>query len=304
MSDNEPLIRFEGVHRSFGTKKVLRGLDLGVRRGETYVIIGRSGTGKSVTLKHIVGLVRPNKGKVLVDGLNVHELGNHALLKLRTRFGYLFQSGALINWMSVGENVALPLVEHTKLKPGAIRAKVGEALSLVGLEGNEGLMPSVLSGGMRKRVGLARAIVLEPEIILYDEPTTGLDPVTTSIIDRLILRMQERLGITSIVVSHDMTSAYRVASPNGRIGMLHDGKLIFEGSADDVRTTDDPIVRQFIEGNIEGPLNHDPRDQHAVDRLGSGIYRKGRWVSDPKLSIPKQTSDAPASGASPSGTGD
>jgi phospholipid/cholesterol/gamma-HCH transport system ATP-binding protein len=283
MSEDGALIRFEGVHRSFGTKTVLRGLDLTIRRGETYVIIGRSGTGKSVTLKHIVGLVRPDAGRVLVDGVNVPSLAHHDLLLLRMRFGYLFQSGALINWMTVGENVALPLIEHTKLKPPAIRDKVGEALDMVGLAGNEGLMPSALSGGMRKRVGLARAIVLEPEIILYDEPTTGLDPVTTTIIDRLILRMQERLGVTSIVVSHDMKSAYRVAEANGRIGMLHEGRLLLEGTVDEIRGTDDPVLRQFVEGATEGPLDREPRDQHAVERLGSGIYRKGRWIGDPEL---------------------
>jgi len=292
MSGNDILIRFEDVHRSFGSKHVLRGLDLEIRRGETYVVIGRSGTGKSVTLKHMVGLLAPDRGRVLVDGVHVAGLGVGKLREFRKRFGYLFQSGALINWMTVGENVSLPLLEHTKHGPEEIRRRVRDALELVGLKDVQGLSPSALSGGMRKRVGLARAIVLEPEIILYDEPTTGLDPVTTAIIDRQIVRMQRRLGVTSVVVSHDMTSAFRVAGENGRIGMLHEGRLIAEGSAEEIRTTTDPILRQFIDGAIEGPLEDDPRDRRAVDRLGSGIWRKGRWIGNDGLKgAPKARGD-------------
>jgi phospholipid/cholesterol/gamma-HCH transport system ATP-binding protein len=274
---------------------VLQGLDLEVRRGETYVVIGRSGTGKSVTLKHAVGLLRPDRGRVLVDDVNVPDLGTTELREFRKRFGYLFQSGALINWMTVGENVALPLLEHTSLAPETIRGKVRDALSLVGLERVEGLNPSALSGGMRKRVGLARAIVLEPEIILYDEPTTGLDPVTTAIIDRQILRLQERLGVTSIVVSHDMTSAYRVAAPNGRIGMIHEGRLIAEGTPDEIRGSTDPVVRQFVDGALEGPLGHEPRDKDAVERYGSGVYRKGRWNVDRRLTWKPEAGRPPSS---------
>jgi phospholipid/cholesterol/gamma-HCH transport system ATP-binding protein len=284
MSESDDvLIRLENVHRSFGGKRVLKGLDLSVRRGETYVIIGRSGTGKSVTLKHIVGLLKPHKGRVLVDGRNVPDMDVEELREFRKRFGYLFQSGALINWMTVGENVALPLLEHTKLEPRVIRVKVREALGMVGLEGVEGLAPSDLSGGMKKRVGLARAIISEPEILLYDEPTTGLDPVTTAIIDRQIDRLQEKLGVTSIVVSHDMASAFRVTGRYGRIGMLFEGRLIAEGTADEIRGTLDPVVRQFLEGSLDGPLDLEPKDLRAVEEFGSGVYRKGRWSGSREL---------------------
>ena len=283
MSDEDILIRFEDVHRAFGSNRVLCGLDLEIRRGETYVVIGRSGTGKSVMLKHMVGLLRPDRGRVLIDGTNVPDLSVTRLREFRKRFGYLFQSGALINWMTVGENIALPLKEHRRLSPSELVHRVREALAMVGLNGVEGLNPSALSGGMRKRVGLARAIVLEPEILLYDEPTTGLDPVTTSVIDRQIMRMQERLGVTSVIVSHDMTSAFRVAGANGRIGMVHEGRLLKQGTAEEIRNTTDPILRQFIDGSLDGPLDREPRDQRAVDRLESGIWRKGRWVGRGRL---------------------
>jgi phospholipid/cholesterol/gamma-HCH transport system ATP-binding protein len=268
MSESDDvLIRLENVHRSFGGKRVLQGLDLSVRRGETYVIIGRSGTGKSVTLKHIVGLLKPHKGRVLVDGRNVPDMDVEELREFRKRFGYLFQSGALINWMTVGENVALPLLEHTKLEPRVIRVKVREALGMVGLEGVEGLAPSDLSGGMKKRVGLARAIISEPEILLYDEPTTGLDPVTTAIIDRQIDRLQEKLGVTSIVVSHDMASAFRVTGRNGRIGMLFEGRLIAEGTADEIR------------GTLEIRLSGSSSRARSTGRSTSSRRTSARWRS-------------------------
>jgi phospholipid/cholesterol/gamma-HCH transport system ATP-binding protein len=244
-------IGFEGVWKRLGAKQVLRGVDLNVPEGECLVVIGRSGTGKSVLLKHVVGLMRPDRGTVRVNGVDVNSLSESELLKLREQMGMLFQGGALFDSMTVGENVGLALREHTPLPEKQIELVVAEKLSLVGLAGTEGLRPSSLSGGMKKRAALARALAMNPKIMLYDEPTTGLDPITADVINRLIRRLQERLGMTSIAVTHDMRSAYHIAD---RIAMLHEGRIHAVGTPAEIQATRDPELKQFIEGSSEGPL--------------------------------------------------
>jgi phospholipid/cholesterol/gamma-HCH transport system ATP-binding protein len=244
-------IGFEGVWKRLGSKQVLRGVDLGVAEGECLVVIGRSGTGKSVLLKHVVGLLRPDRGTVRVNGVDVSSLSDPELLKLREQMGMLFQGGALFDSMTVGENVGLALREHTPLPEKQIEMVVAEKLSLVGLAGTEPLRPSSLSGGMKKRAALARALAMNPKIMLYDEPTTGLDPITADVINRLIRRLQERLGMTSIAVTHDMRSAYHIAD---RIAMLHEGRIHALGAPAEIQATRDPVLKQFIEGSSEGPL--------------------------------------------------
>jgi phospholipid/cholesterol/gamma-HCH transport system ATP-binding protein len=241
------VIVFRDLHKRFGAKEVLRGFSLDVQDGETMVVIGFSGSGKSVALKHVVGLLEPDDGAVEVDGAVVHELERDALMALRARIGFVFQFAALFDSMTVRENLALGL-ERRGLEPPAIAERVGEALALVELDGIEGRLPAELSGGMRKRVGLARAIALRPQYLLYDEPTTGLDPVTAAVINRLMVRTREKLGVTSIVVTHDMTSAYAVGD---RIAMLYRGQIRQVGTVEQIQRTHDPIVRQFIDGRAE-----------------------------------------------------
>ncbi len=212
------------------------------------VIIGYSGTGKSVAIKHIVGLLEPDEGRVVVDNLDVPKLSRRELYALRARIGYVFQFAALFDSLSIGENVAMGLRKQGQLSPKEIEARVHEVLELVDLPNVQDRFPAELSGGMRKRVGLARAIALRPKYILYDEPTTGLDPVTSAVIDELMVRMREKLGVTSIVITHDMRSAYRVGT---KIAMLYEGKVRQVGTVDEIRNTDDPIVRQFVEGRPE-----------------------------------------------------
>ena len=245
------MIRFVNVKKRLGTKQVLDGLDLEVREGETFVVIGRSGTGKSVTLKHIVGLMKPDSGEVYVYNEPVHAASPPALAAARRKIGFLFQNGALLNSLDVFENVALPLREHAGWDEKRIQKTVEEKLALVGLAGQDSVMPADLSGGMRKRVSLARAIVLAPRIVLYDEPTTGLDPIMSNVINQLVLDMKKKLGITSIVVTHDMGSAILIAD---RIGMLYRGRLLKPETPQEITQTTNPIVRQFIEGKTEGPL--------------------------------------------------
>jgi phospholipid/cholesterol/gamma-HCH transport system ATP-binding protein len=238
------VIAFQGLSKAFDGKQVLTGLTLDVRDGETMVIIGYSGTGKSVALKHIVGLLKPDAGDVIVDGQAVSTLERTALNALRRDIGYVFQFAALFDSMTVTDNVALGL-RRRRLKDEEIAERVAEALAVVDLTGAGDQYPAELSGGMRKRVGIARAIALQPRYILYDEPTTGLDPVTSAVIDRLIVRTRERLGVTGVVVTHDMRSAYTVGD---RIAMLYEGRIRQVGSVAEVQSTQDPVVRQFIEG--------------------------------------------------------
>jgi len=248
---NDVAIHVEGLWKSLGGVEVLRGVDLTVRRGETLVVIGRSGGGKSGLLKHVIGLLRPDRGRVLVEGEEVGCLTKAKLGRLRLRFGMLFQGAALFDSLSVAENVGLGLKEHRRLPPEALRRRVGETLAMVGLAGAEELRPAELSGGMRKRVGLARALAADPRFVLYDEPTTGLDPITADVINELIRGLSARANITSIAVTHDMTSAYRIGD---RIAMLHEGRIIFTGTVEETRSASDPAVRQFIEGRAEGPI--------------------------------------------------
>lgn len=242
------MIAFRDVHKSFGPKAVLRGFSLEVRDGETLVIIGYSGTGKSVALKHIVGLLEPDAGEVEVDGRIVHLLSQAELVDVRASIGYVFQSAALLDSMTVRDNILLGL-KRRDLSDSEMEERVAESLDLVGLTGSEERYPAELSGGMRKRVGIARAIALRPKYILYDEPTTGLDPVTSAVIDRLMVRAREKLGVTGIVVTHDMRTAYTVAD---RIAMLYRGAVRLVGTVQEIQQTNDTLVRQFIEGRPEG----------------------------------------------------
>ena len=245
------MIAIRGLQKRLGGKQVLAGVDLDVPTGKTVVVMGRSGTGKSVLLRHIIGLMAPDAGTIEVDGKSVVGLREDALNAVRKRFGMLFQGGALFDSMTVGENVALPLRENTRLTPAEIALRVTERLDWVGLSGVEAVKPASLSGGMRKRVGLARAIAMDPAYMLYDEPTTGLDPIMADAINKLIRALQQRIGVTSVVVTHDMNSAFHVGD---ELALLNDGKIVFTGTPDDARQTRDPLVRQFIEGSSEGPI--------------------------------------------------
>ena len=251
MTHSANIIELKGIFKSFGSQQVLKGVDLAVPRGKTTVIIGRSGGGKSVMLKHMIGLIKPDQGQVLVDGEDIVRMSDHQLNQVRRRFGMLFQDAALFDSMNVLDNVAFPLREHTNLPEREIRQVVAEKLNLVGLSGVEKKMPGELSGGMRKRVGLARAITLEPEIILYDEPTTGLDPPLSAAINRLIMETQEKLGVTSVVISHDIEGAYQVGH---YIAMLYQGKIIAQGRPREIQESSDEVVQQFIHGRAEGPI--------------------------------------------------
>jgi phospholipid/cholesterol/gamma-HCH transport system ATP-binding protein len=239
------MIQVIGLHKTLGAEKVLCGIDLIVPEGGTLVVLGRSGSGKSVLLKHLVGLFQPDAGRVLVNGEDISGLKERQLGPIRKKVGILFQSGALFDSMSVGENLAFPLRESGMLDPELIQERVAEALGMVDLAGEEGKMPENLSGGMRKRVGLARTLVSRPACILYDEPTTGLDPIATDSINRLIRRLQKRLKSTSVVVTHDMKTAFHTAD---RIAFLHEGRIYFEGTVEDLRASEDPVLVNFIEG--------------------------------------------------------
>jgi len=245
------MIDISGLHKAMGGHKVLTGVHLKIDKGTTCVIIGRSGCGKSVLLKHIEGILKPDKGKVLVDGQEVGALNEKDLNALRLKIGMVFQGGALFDSMTVGENVGFGLIEYDNLSHRKLLERIESSLAMVGLHGIGNLMPSELSGGMRKRVALARAICTKPQIILYDEPTTGVDPITADSINELIISMHNKLKITSIVVTHDMKSAYKVAD---KIAMLYQGKIIAEGTSEEIQRTKNPVVHQFINGLSSGPI--------------------------------------------------
>ncbi len=245
------MIDLVNVTKRFDGNTVLDNVSMKIEKGETYVIIGRSGTGKTVTLKHIAGLLEPDSGDILVEGDRINGVSNRMKDRVRNRMGMVFQSGALINWMNIRDNVGLPLVEHRLYPPEKIEEIVNERLHLLQIEDAAGKMPADISGGMKKRAGLARVLVRNPEIILYDEPTSGLDPVMSSLINSLIRRMQKEFNVTSVVVTHDMNSAYDIAD---RIAMLYDGKVIQCDTPDRIINTDNAIVRQFISGSLEGPI--------------------------------------------------
>ena len=247
----EPLIRVEGLRKSFGDLEVLRGADLSVSKGESMVVIGGSGTGKSVLIKHIIGLLRPDEGKVTVDGRVVARLRRSDLGELRRGMGMLFQYAALFDSMTVGDNVAFALRQHTRMKAAEIADRVEEVLAMVGLSGVQDKWPAELSGGMKKRAGLARALALGPQIVLYDEPTTGLDPILADQINDLILDFQQRLSVTSVTITHDMTSAYKIGD---RIAMLYEGRIEEVGTPAEIQNSSNPVVQQFIHGRAEGPI--------------------------------------------------
>lgn len=238
-----PFVFFDEVYKSFDGKEILRGMTLLVRKGESLVILGGSGTGKTVCLKHIVGLIAPDEGRVFVEGKDVSQYDDNQFLPIRRRVGFLFQGAALFDSMSVFDNVAFPLREHTSDTEDIIKDKVRDKLKLVGLEGTEWMMPSNLSGGMRKRVALARAIILEPKALLYDEPTTGLDPITTKWVTKLMRNIHEQLQITTIIVTHNIQSAMMVAD---RVAFLYRGRIKFVGTPKEIRACDDPIVHEFL----------------------------------------------------------
>ncbi|MGB9601450.1 MAG: ABC transporter ATP-binding protein [Verrucomicrobiia bacterium] len=242
------MIETQNITKSFGRQRVLDGISIKIERGESVAIIGRSGCGKSVLLKTIIGLIQPDSGKVIIDGEDITGLNERQLIKVRRKFGMLFQSAALFDSMNVFENIAFPLRREGRWSEEEIKKKVATALEMVELPGVESKMPSELSGGMRKRVGLARAIVYQPEIILYDEPTTGLDPVVSDSIDKLILRICEKLNVTTVVVTHDMRSVKRVSK---KIFMLHRGKVHATGTPEEIFNSTDPVVRQFVNGESD-----------------------------------------------------
>jgi phospholipid/cholesterol/gamma-HCH transport system ATP-binding protein len=239
------MIEARALQKSFGAHRVLDGVTFRIERGESVVIIGRSGGGKSILLKHVIGLLAPNAGEMLIDGENIAGMNERQLLRVRRKFGMLFQSAALFDSLTVAENVAFLLWRERKLSATEIARRVDETLEMVDLPGTQSKKPAELSGGMRKRVGLARAIVYRPEIVLYDEPTTGLDPVVADSIDQLILRVCERLDVTSVVVTHDMRSARRVGN---RILMLHQGRIHVSGTPDEIFASNDPVVHRFVTG--------------------------------------------------------
>ena len=245
------VIEIVNLHKSFNHKHVLSGVNLRINRGETMVVIGGSGSGKSVLIKHVIGLLTPDEGSVIVDGVDISHLREKDLNEFRKKYGMLFQAAALFDSLTVWENVGFGLMQHTPLSRKEIRETVRRKLEMVGLQGVEDLMPSELSGGMRKRVGLARAIAMEPEIILYDEPTTGLDPIMADAINDLVIEMKKRINVTAIAITHDMVSAYKIGD---RIAMLYEGKILEVGTPDEIRKSDNPVVQQFITGSSVGPI--------------------------------------------------
>jgi len=245
------MIRINDLHKSFGLNKVLQGINLHIQSGETLAIIGQSGSGKSVLLKHILGLIRPDRGSIIVDGVDICGSSEAELNNIRRKFGLLFQAAALFDSLTVAQNVSFGLERYRDLSPKELQKRVKETLAMVGLREIEQLMPHELSGGMKKRVGLARAIAYEPEIMLYDEPSTGIDPIRADAINELIIKMKQEFRITSVVITHDMISAYKVAD---RIAMLYNGKIVAVGTPEELRKSDNQIVQQFIHGRAEGPI--------------------------------------------------
>jgi phospholipid/cholesterol/gamma-HCH transport system ATP-binding protein len=245
------MIEIIDLHKAFGGNQVLRGVNLTVEKGESMTVIGGSGSGKSVLIKHIIGLLFPDKGRVIIDGQVLNNLDDQALNEMRKKFGMLFQGAALFDSLTVWENVGFALKQHTKLSDRDIRKITTEKLAHVGLKDVEDKMPSELSGGMKKRVGLARAIAMDAAIILYDEPTTGLDPITADSINDLIVDLRKKLGVTSVAITHDMHSAYKISD---RIAMLYKGEILEVGTPDQIKNSPNPIVQQFITGSAVGPI--------------------------------------------------
>jgi phospholipid/cholesterol/gamma-HCH transport system ATP-binding protein len=259
----EPVVEVKDLFRKFGTRTVIDNLSFTIHRGETLVIMGGSGCGKSTLLRHIIGVMKPTAGSVKIFGQEITGMNDREIADVRRRFGMLFQSGALLASLTVGENVALPLLQHTDMSADEIEEIVTQKLQMVGLNGFNNLKPAEISGGMRKRVGLARALALDPELLFSDEPTSGLDPIMTAVVDKLTLELTKDAGMTAVVVTHDMTSAFRIAT---RMIMLGRGRILAQGTPDEIRTHPDPEVQQFINGEPDGPmplnLSQDDHEHH------------------------------------------
>ncbi len=264
-------IELQGLHKAFGERSILRGVDITIRKGETMVLLGGSGTGKSVSIRHIVGLLNPDQGRVLISGEEMSFASEKKRSRLRSRMGVLFQSGALINWLTVYDNVALPLRELRLADEEEIHRRVIEKLRWLGLMPAQKLLPNNISGGMKKRVGLARALVTNPDILLYDEPTSGLDPVMSQVINELVVRTKKELGVTQVVVTHDMSSAYYIAD---RITFLYQGKVLCVGTAEEIRHSSIGIVQQFIHGRTEGPMQLDAGDPTQKKKINDKKQRR------------------------------
>lgn len=264
----EILISVKNLVKNFGSRRILNGITLDIYEGETLVVMGGSGCGKSTFLRHLIGSIRPDSGEVWMFGRDIAKATEDEMDETRKRFGMLFQSGALFDSMTVGENIALPLREHTSLDENVISIVVKMKLELVGLRGFENLMPAQLSGGMKKRVGLARAIVMDPKVMFYDEPTAGLDPIMTAVVDKLTIDLTRKLGMTSVVVTHDMGSVFRIAD---RIVMFHKGDIVQIGTPEEIKHSKNPIVQQFITGEAEGPIAFAQQGDDYLDHLTAEI---------------------------------
>jgi phospholipid/cholesterol/gamma-HCH transport system ATP-binding protein len=274
----EPVVEVENLVRKFGDRTVIDNLSFTIHRGDTMVIMGGSGCGKSTLLRHIIGVMKPTSGSVRIFGEEITAMKERQIEEIRRRFGMLFQSGALLASLTVGENVALPLLQHTDMSVGEIEEIVTQKLQMVGLNGFNNLKPAEISGGMRKRVGLARALALDPELLFSDEPTSGLDPIMTAVVDKLTLELTQGEGMTAVVVTHDMTSAFRIAT---RMIMLGRGKILAQGTPDEIRTHPDPEVQQFINGEADGPmplnLSQDDHEHHPHVKARPLVSAKGRF---------------------------
>jgi phospholipid/cholesterol/gamma-HCH transport system ATP-binding protein len=250
----KPKIIVKNLTKKFGNRVILRDVSFEVYEGEIFILMGGSGSGKSTTLKHIIGLLKPTSGSIIIDGVDITKLSKNELIKFRKKMGYLFQEGALFDSLRVWENVGFYFLENTNMPPKKVKEIAIEKLKMVGLKGIEDLYPSQLSGGMRKRVSLARAIATNPEIVLYDEPTSGLDPVMSAVIDNLIVSLRNSIGITSVVVTHDLYSAFNIGD---RIAMIHKGKIYAIGTPEEIKNNPDPVVQQFINRKAEGPITEE-----------------------------------------------
>jgi len=264
MEEREVVIEVKDLVRKFGDRTVLDGVNLKVYRGETFVIMGGSGCGKSTLLRHMIGNLKPTSGRAFLLGTDITDLYGSELDGLRKKIGMSFQSSALFDSMTVSENVSLPLREHTKLEKSVIDTIIKMKLELVGLRGFEDLMPSEISGGMKKRVGLARAIAMDPQIVFYDEPTAGLDPIVAAVIDKLIIDFSKKLSITTVVVTHDMKSVFAIAD---KIAMLYEGKVLEVGTADEIKSSKNEMVQQFIQGSFDGPIKFFQQKQDYLEQL-------------------------------------